>query len=193
MELLKERLKHECDHVPSDYVLDSFLSLGHERRYKEEEVVLHVGEFKPLVYVVKEGVIRIADMNGLHERTVAFGLEGTVYASKHSFVKQKPSYYEIIACCSTVLLEIDRKSLFRWLEENNEGAIWFLRLQLEELYFLEYNNATVHNGTGIDRFRSLLRTRPEIVGRVSQKALASYLGITPEYLCRIKKRIHEKS
>lgn len=189
MELLKKRLRQECDMVPSDTVLESFVALGTERRFREEEVVIGVGEVKPSVYVVKDGLLRMVDMNGGRERVVAFGLEGTVYASKHSFVKMQPSYYEVVACCDSVLLEISRDSMSRWLRSCHEGAIWFLRLMLEELYFLEYNNATVHNGTGLERFRSLLKTRPEIIGRVRQKHIASYLGISPEYLCRLRKKM----
>lgn len=187
MEQLKERLRHECDMCPPDDVLDSFLSLGVERHYQTDEIVTRCGEVDPTVYVVKKGILRMVDMNGLKERVVAFGLEGTVYASKHSFVKLQPSYYEIAVCCPSVLLAIDRNSLEKWLWSNHAGVIWFLRLQLEELYFLEYNNATVHNGTGRERFLSLLKTRSEIIGRVKQKHLASYLGVTPEYLCRVRK------
>lgn len=191
MDTLKERLKHECDMMPSDEVLGSFISIGRERHYAEEETVIGVGEVNPSVYIVKEGLLRMVDMNGGRERVVAFGLEGTVYASKHSFVKLQPSYYEVIACCETVLIEIRHDRMYEWLNSNHEGAIWFLRLMLEELYFLEYNNATVHNGTGIERFRSLIKTRPEIIGRVRQKHIASYLGISPEYLCRIRQKMRK--
>lgn len=175
--------------VPSDEVLESFVALGEERHYAEEEVVIGIGEVRPSVYIVKEGLLRMVDMNGHSERVVAFGLEGTVYASKHSFVKLQPSYYEVVACCDTVLLEISHDRMYEWLNSNHQGAIWFLRLMLEELYFWEYNNATVHNGSGAERLRSLIKTRPEIIGRVRQKHIASYLGITPEYLCRIRKKL----
>lgn len=106
MELLKKRLRQECDMVPSDTVLESFVALGTERRLREEEVVTGVGEVKSSVYVVKDGLLRMVDMNG-----------------------------------------------------------------------------------GRERFRSLLKTRPEIIGRVRQKHIASYLGISPEYLCRLRKKM----
>lgn len=42
-----------------------------------------------------------------------------------------------------------------------------------------------------ERFKSLLRTRPQLIDRVPQHQLASYLGMTPESLSRIKKRVHQ--
>ncbi len=42
-----------------------------------------------------------------------------------------------------------------------------------------------------ERFKALLRNRPDLIDRVPQHQLASYLGITPESLSRIKKRVHK--
>jgi len=45
----------------------------------------------------------------------------------------------------------------------------------------------VHNGTAADRYRRMLADRPEITDRVPQKMVASYLGVTPEYLSKLKR------
>lgn len=185
---LKRLMREECDMVPSDDVLDSVLALGDVIEYDNDDVVTEAGEIAPYIYIVKEGILSISDMNGTKERTVAFACPGTICTNKHSFVKQLPSYYQIEACGRTVVVRIPRERFLKWIEQSHEGTVWFMHLWLEELYYLELNNATVHNGTGAERLISLHRHRPEILGKVMQKKLASYLGITPEYLCRVKKR-----
>jgi hypothetical protein len=44
-------------------------------------------------------------------------------------------------------------------------------------------------GAAIDRFKSLAVNRPEILRNVSNKMVAAYLGISPQYLCQLKKEI----
>jgi len=48
------------------------------------------------------------------------------------------------------------------------------------------------NSTPKERYLHLLKTRPELIQRVPQHQIASYLGVTPESLSRIRKRISEK-
>ena len=188
-EELKQLMRLECDMKPSDEVLNSLLALGETMEYDSEEIVVEAGAISPYIFIVKEGILSISDMDGTKERTVAFACPGTICTSKFSFVKQQPSYYQIEACCKTVLIRISRDRFMQWARQSHGGTIWFMHLWLEELYYMEHNNSTVHNGTGRERLIALHRTRPEILGKVMQKKLASYLGITPEYLCRIKKKL----
>ena len=61
-----------------------------------------------------------------------------------------------------------------------------------EQYLEEDRESTVHNGNAKQRYLHMLKTRPAIVKGVSQCVLASYLGVTPEYLCRVKASILRK-
>ena len=61
----------------------------------------------------------------------------------------------------------------------------------EELFFQEYKNARIYNGSAAERFKSLLCLRPELLRDVPQRILASYLGITPEYFSRLKRRFKD--
>ena len=54
-----------------------------------------------------------------------------------------------------------------------------------QLYFYEMKQAVI-NGNARERFKSLMDRRPEIMARVPMKKIASYLGITQSYLCRLK-------
>lgn len=185
---LKRLLRNECAFSPSDEVLDAFISLGELVAFEAGDVLIQAGCCDPNVYVVKDGIIRFVDMNGEKERTFAFGTPGTVFMSKHSFVHRSPSYYQVEACCASALLRIGYDKYWALVERNGQFALWMLHLAYEELMFQEYKNSTINNGSARERFCSLLAKRPEILGRVPQKVIASYLDITPEYLSRLRKK-----
>ncbi len=189
MNRLKELLKQECGYVPQDATLDRFLALATTVNLAQDEVLIHPGQNDSNVYVVKEGIIRFADMNGEKERTFAFAMPGTVFMSKHSFVKHLPSYYLIDACCPSTLLAVKCDDFNSLVLDCPDFAVWSLHMAWEELFYQEYKNMKVNNGTAKERYMSLLEKRPEIIGKVYQKTIASYLGISPEYLCRLRKNL----
>ena len=154
------------------------------------EILINAGEYNDNVFVVESGIIRLSDMNGESERTLAFGLPGTMFVSKHSFVKGEPSYYQIDACCETSLMKIPAKHYWKMVKTHHDFAIWALHMAQEELFYQERKNMVI-NGNAKDRFNAMLKNRPEIVRCVQQKIIASYLGITPQYLCRLKKLMDE--
>ena len=60
-----------------------------------------------------------------------------------------------------------------------------------QLYFYEMKLCVI-KGDARERFRSLIQNRPEILEKVPLNAIASYLGITPSYLSRLKKKLRHK-
>lgn len=99
---------------------------------------------------------------------------------------QLPSYYQVEACCDAELLVISRDDFWSVAEQSHELALWLLRYAHGELFYQEYKNAAIHNGTAAERYRKMMNDRPSIIENVSQKIIASYLGVTPEYLSKLK-------
>lgn len=186
---LKELLKKECAYVPADDTVDEFLHSTQEIRLTAGDILIDAGKVDRDMYIVADGVVRLCDMNGVHERTFGFGIAGTIVYSKHSFVKGIPSYYQGEACCDTTVLRITRQRYNDLVDSNPDFAKWMLAIAQEELFYQEYKNSTVNNGTAKERLLALKGERPEIIYKVSQKILASYLGISPEYLCRLRKKL----
>lgn len=191
MEKLKALLRKECAHIPSDELLDRFLSLGVSRCYDSGSVLTETGVTDTNVYVVKRGIVRFSDFDGDRERTFAFALPGTVFYNKYSFVKNLNSYYQVDIWGQGELIVISRTDWQRLVSECHEAALWMLSYVQEELFFQEYKNARIYNGSAAERFKSLLCLRPELLRDVPQRILASYLGITPEYFSRLKRRFKD--
>lgn len=189
MKELKALLKNECDMKIEDVVLDLFLSRAESVTIAPLKCFVEAGTYSPYMWIIKRGIVRVVDMNGDKERTIAFGLPGTVFTLKHSFVKGLPSYYELWTCCECELLRVSRKDFDTLMHESHKFAIWMFHLMMEELFYQEKKNSSVANGPAKDRFEALYRHRPEIIEKVQQKDIASYLGISPEYLCRLKRKL----
>lgn len=191
MENLRELLRNECAFTPSDTLLDRFLSLARIHKGGSGSILTEAGQVDSSVYVVKKGIARFSDCDGDRERTFAFALPGTVFYNKHSLVKDLPSYYQVDLWGDCEILVVSRRDWRRLVEECHEAALWMLGLAHEELFFQEYKNSRLYNGNAAERFRSLLRLRPELIRDVPQKILASYLGISAEYFSRLKKTCHK--
>ena len=186
-ENIKHLLNQECEYKLSDTTLDRLLSLAEETSLANKKILIHAGETAPDIYIVKEGIIRFVDMDGDKERTFAFGLPGTMFMSRHSFVKGIPSYFQVEACTPAVVLRIKKKLYWELVENCHEFALWVLHIAYEELFFQEYKNRII-NGSAKERYSGLLKSRPEIIKYVPQKIIASYLGITPQYLSHLRRK-----
>lgn len=185
---IKALLERELGYLPKGSGMDELLDRGESLRFSRGDTVIYAGMRNPDVYIVVSGIVRFIDMNCDHERTFAFALSGTIFTSKHSFVMNRPSHYHVKACCDTELLRISREDFWDVVNTNLELALWMLNYAYAEFFFQEHKNAVLHTGSASDRYRSMLTDRPEIIEKVPQKIIASYLGVTPEYLSKLKRQ-----
>jgi len=189
MKDLLRLLNQECDHTLPAEDWQQLFDLCEPVSLRRGQVLIEAGDVAPDIYIVKEGVMRGVDFDGERERTISFGLPGTIFSSRHSFYAGLPSYYRVEACCPAVVLRVPRADYIALIERNHRFALWALHYAWCEQFYNELRQATVHNGTAEERYRHILRTRPELVKSVSQRVIASYLGVTPEYFCRMKSRL----
>jgi CRP-like cAMP-binding protein len=123
---------------------------------------------------------------------VQFAIEDWWISDMKSFLTNQPSTYNIDALEDSELLLIDKASqdklccaipkfehYFRILLESNSSAA--------QLRISDFISASAE-----DRYLNFLKTYPKLVQRVPQSQIASYLGITPQSLSRIRKELSEK-
>ena len=67
-------------------------------------------------------------------------------------------------------------------------ARWMYSVAIHQLFALE-RKVSLINGTVKERYLALIKNRPDIIKNVSMKVIASYLGVSPHYLCRLKKTL----
>lgn len=186
---MKRLLKEEVGFLPESPGLEYALRNAEWKKVDAKYVIIEMGKTCPDVFIVKDGIIRVWDFDGVKERTFGFGLPGTIFESKHSFVMHGPSYYQVETCCPSTILRIPEKEFWKTVAEDHSFAIFMLHNAYGELYSHEFKESTINNGSARERFEAMLKYRPIILEKVPQKIIASYLGITSEYFSVLKRRL----
>lgn len=192
MEKLREQLNAECGYRMRKETMDMFLGLMTEVELKRNKALIPYGECDNNVYVVKEGIVRFAYFDGFKEMTFGFGLPGTLLISYYSFCKGEPSFCRLEACCNSVIMKISKTQFLDLASRTHDFSQWMMFMSLEQLLFHE-KKLQVVNGDAKERLDSLVEHRPEIIENVSSRIVASYIGITPQYLSALKRTLANKS
>ena len=187
MENLRKQLNQECDYQMKEETMDRFLELMTEVELDDSQVLIPYGKFDRNIYIVKSGLIRVAYFDGLNEKTYGFGAPGSMLISYHCYYRRQPSFLQFEACGKSVIMKIPKASFDEFIEQSGDFAKWMLKLYTATEFQNELK-LSVLNGTAKERFESLAKNRPEIIENVQQKIIASYIGITPSYLCRLTKQ-----
>jgi len=162
------------------------------KELRKKELLLKAGHVCRHIYFIETGLLRCYYMQGEHEVCSWFMKEGDVIVSVESFFDQKESYESIQALEDCVLYYISFQQLdhiYRNFPEFNyvgrELVQKYYKLSEQRLYSLRMQR-------GLERFDYLKKHHPELMQRVEQKFLASYLGITEQYLSMLKGNGHGK-
>lgn len=193
MEVLKKLLEVECSYRMQDETMEMFLEAMSERiELKDGEPLIPCGKMDDNVYVLAGGIMRFVYFDGLKETTFGFSSPGTVIISYYPFYRREPSFFQIEACCDSVVMKVTNARFIELIRQSNDFAQWILWISTAQLWLTERKLAVV-NGDAKERFESLIKNRPEILEKVSAKIIASYIGITPQYLSKLKRRCISKS
>lgn len=185
----RRTLKAEGTFGPSDELLDRIIDIAEPVALKPGEVLIGYGQFDTNVYIVKEGILQLLYFDGEKEVTFGFAFPGTVLLSPHSFYMGKPAVMQVESCrIASAVMKIDKSRFEKLLEESHEFARWMLNLAIGQIYTSELK-VTYVSGSTEDRYKSLLKIRPDIITSVSANRLASYLGITPSWMCKLRKKL----
>jgi CRP-like cAMP-binding protein len=159
-----------------------------EKEITSKTVLLHEGEIANNIYLIKKGCLREWFNKDGKDITFQFFFEGQPVASIDSFMNQKPSLFTIESIEPTTVLSIGKadfeKLLIAYPEfKNGFQDFIFQRFRVYGQLFLSRIKDTPQ-----ERYTDLIKNHPEIIKRVPQHYIASFLGITPISLSRIRNR-----
>jgi CRP-like cAMP-binding protein len=159
------------------------------RPLKRKEVLLRQGEVCKHVAFITQGCLRYFYLVEGEEHTGQFFFENSFYTDYESFLSGEPSRQNVDALEKTELLLLRKTDLYGLYEENPKFER-FGRLMAEQAYLgVRRRNTDLLNLSPEDRYLELLAKRPKVIERIPQHYIASYLGIKPQSLSRIRKRI----
>ncbi|MBH5319471.1 Crp/Fnr family transcriptional regulator [Paenibacillus sp. GSMTC-2017] len=159
--------------------------------YKKGMVLLRQGDIPTTCYFVLKGCIRQYSIDEAgKEVTTGFITEEQAVSIYNRHGQNKPSGYTLtcIEDCTLVVGDFNaEEGMFR---KHSELETMIRKMVEENLGEIQDEWTAFIASTPTERYKSLLRKRPHLIHRVPQHQLASYLGMTPESLSRIKKRVN---
>ena len=165
---------------------NQFLPYFEVRSFAKREEVLRYGQTDDYLNLVVKGLLRKYVLVGKNEKTLQLATEGKVILSEVSFHTRIPSNVIIEAIEPSVLVSM-RYDNVQYVLENIPAAeqigrqmMTYLFIKKDAKYFAQLNNTTRQ------RFLHYLKNHPQMLQRVPQKILASYLEIKPETFSRLK-------
>jgi CRP-like cAMP-binding protein len=157
------------------------------RPVRRGEVLTQEGQTERTFALVVEGVQRayFLDREG-DEITVAFTYPPSYSGIPDSFFLQTPSAYTLEALTDGLVLATDHASLIGLIERHRELERWAWRLLAAAGAGRGKRERELLTMTASERYERLLRESPHLLQIVPQKHIASYLGMTPETLSRVR-------
>jgi CRP-like cAMP-binding protein len=158
-------------------------------------VLLKEGDISTKGYFIEKGVLRACfDHNG-KDISFQFFFENQTVASIESFIKSTPSRLSIETIESCELWVVEKKNLQRMADEVNEikeVRDLIISSLLERTFnYMEHFLSFIRD-TPEQRYLKLIENTPQVVQRVPQHYIASYLGVSSVHLSRIKGKIAKK-
>ena len=188
-----EILKYLSKYIPITKEMEEALIESEFIRYfKKGTLLLEEGKISNECYYIIKGCIRSFYIKDGEEKTTEFYTEEQA-VTPSVYGKRIPSEYYIecvedtIAAVGTPKLEEEMYQKFPQLESLNRALGEAIMAKYQDT-FAEFKMASPE-----ERYLNLLKTRPDLIQRAPQHQIASYLGIKPESLSRIRKRTMNKN
>jgi CRP-like cAMP-binding protein len=168
---------------------DAYKHLFKEKHVSAKTILLQEGNISRSLFFIRQGCIRAGFTKGERELTMQFFFENERVASFESFMTSTPSdiFLETIEPTTVVLLhKKDFDLLMRQFPELKDLFLQIIARRFSR-YARLFRSHIAKNPK--QRYLELLETEPRIIQRVPQQYIASYLGITPVSLSRIRNTI----
>jgi len=173
----------------TDHDWHEFWSRMAPAEFNKNELLLKAGHVEDYLYFLVSGIARLFLAAPTKEYTLRFNFPGMFFNAYSSFFTRTPSSYSIEAITDIRLYRMSFNQL-EDLYKAAPNAPTVGRRALEYFYLLkEQREIRLLCFTAEENYRELQKEQPDLIQLIPQKYLASYLGITPQSLSRIRRTI----
>jgi CRP-like cAMP-binding protein len=160
-----------------------------EKSIKKGDFFLADGQVCKYVAFIVKGLMRYYINHDGEDKTYAFAQENDFVCNNESFIPQTPSTKIIQALEDCEILQISYNDLQVFYKSIRRGER-FGRLVLEQVFIQTLQDlSSFYTDTPEYRYEKFIKKRPDLQQRISQYHIASYVGVKPQSLSRIRKRI----
>lgn len=170
-----------------------FTALFKSKTVRKKQYLLQEGSVCRYNYFVNRGCLRtfIVDNKGL-EHNVQFSVEDWWTGDMYSFLTQKPGRFNIVAMEDSELLCIDHPSMEELYKKVPKFERFFRHLLQNAFIALQERVLSGMSETAEERYMNFRRKFAFMDKRIPQNQVASFLGITPESLSRVRRQLTKK-
>jgi len=189
LEVVRKSLHQISEITDADWAF--FSSKLTRRDIPKKTIFLPIGAVENHISFVVSGIIRlyIPKPDPTKEITFGFSFKEQFISAYDSFLTRRPSLYELQTLTDTTLLSISYDDLQEVYNTTKIGNL-IGRLTAERLFLIKSKREqTLLNYTAEQRYLDLFKYRPEVIKEIPLKYISSYIGVTPQALSRIRKRI----
>lgn len=162
-----------------------------KQEFPKKSIFLKNGAIENYISFIEQGGVRLFIPKEDEEKEITFGfcLQGEFISAYDSFLTQTPTLYQLETLMDTTLWSIsytDLQDVYKTTKIGNTIG----RFASERLFLIKSKREqSLLNETAEQRYINLFEDRPEIIKLIPLKYIASYIGVTPQALSRIRKRI----
>ncbi len=171
-------------------VIKSYLT---PKKLRKKQYLLQEGDVCKVVAFVEKGALREYSLNeNGNEHIIQFALEGWTIADLYSFITGEPATYNIDALEDAELVLISKKAHDELLQKEPKYET-YTRLNITGAYLAMQKRLTSIISLPLgERYSDFITLYPDVVQRVPQHMIASYMGLTPETLSRVRRKMSSK-
>jgi len=169
------------------------VSLFMAKKIKKGEFLLHQGEIGKTVFYVEKGLLRLFTNHKNKEISTWFAKEGDFVFNPKSFHNETPSHESIQAIEDCVIYSVSKSIWFQVSTIESIYAYFAINELIHNLCEMQNHCTILRNLAADERYEHLITHYPSLKGRISQKYLASFLGIDITYLSKIIKKFEKES
>ena len=157
------------------------------KSFKKGEILLREGQIPKNCYMVIEGCVREYLIKDGEEKSISFYTESETFNPQHKICEPSKFYWE---CAEDCILTISNKSYEVELQDILPRLeMVFRQIAIDKINLAKAEWSEFISSSPEERYLNLQKTKPSLFDRVPHHQIASYLGIKPQSLSRIRKRI----
>ena len=177
----------------TDSEFEQFSKFMFEKSFDKKDFLVEAGNHNNYIYFIEQGSCYsyMIDQKG-EKHVVQFALEGYWISDLYSFFSEKDAIYTVEALEPTKVLVLNKEN-FQKAVDTTHCFDRFFRLLIQNAYVsLQFRIAKTNSEEAEKRYHEFSKSYPAFVQRIPQYLIASYLGIKPQSLSRIRKESAHK-
>lgn len=162
--------------------------------FKKGTIIISEGDTKSDSYFVNSGLLRMFSMDQKgKEHVIQFAPENWMISDRNSLMYNEPSAYNIEAVEDTEVVIVDKNFFVNMKHVIPEILELNINMLHNSIRFMQHRINMLLSASAEERYLHFIKLYPNLTLRVPQWMIASYLGITPESLSRVRKDLAHKN